>query len=141
MPSHQKGCRGYVFSRSIDDHRVPQHIQNLVIRDYAARHRLHYLLSATEYAMPGCYLVLEQVLADLPALDGVILYSMFMLPAAASERAEVYRRVLAAGGSLHAAVEGFVLASEADAGRWETVLSTAGICRTLEYREIERWLA
>lgn len=141
MPSNQKGCRGYVFSRSIDDHRVPQHIQNLVIRDYAARHRLHYLLSATEYAMPGCYLVLEQVLADLPALDGVILYSMFMLPAAASERAEVYRRVLAGGSSLHAAVEGFVLASEADAGRWETVLGTAAICRTLEYREIERWLA
>lgn len=141
MPSNQKGYRGYVFSRPIDNHRVPQHIQNLVIRDYAARRKLHYLLSATEYAMAGCYLVLEQVLAELPALDGVILYSMFMLPPSPAERGAVYGRVLAAGGSLHAAVEGFVMANDADAERWETVLSTAGICRTLEYREIERWLA
>jgi sporadic carbohydrate cluster protein (TIGR04323 family) len=120
---------------------VPQHIQNLVIRDYAQRRKLHYLLSATEYAMADCYLVLEQVLAELPALDGVILYSMFMLPADAARRAEIYRRVLGERGSLHSAVEGFSLFDQGDAERWESVLSTAAICRTLEYREIERWLA
>jgi sporadic carbohydrate cluster protein (TIGR04323 family) len=136
----QKGYRGYVFSRSVDDHRVPQHIQNLVIRDYAARRKLHYLLSATEYTMPDCYLILEQVLADLPALDGVILYSMFMLPSAPDRRALMYRRSLAAGCSLHAAVEGFVLESEDDIERWENVLQTAELCRHLEYQEIERWL-
>jgi sporadic carbohydrate cluster protein (TIGR04323 family) len=141
MPSNEKGYRGYVFSRPIDDHRVPQHIQNLVIRDYAQRRKLHYLLSATEYAMADCYLVLAQVLGELAALDGVILYSMFMLPADPARRAEIYRKVLSAGASLHSAVEGFVLADQADARRWETVLSTAGICRTLEYREVERWLA
>lgn len=140
MPSNQKGYRGYVFSRPIDNHRVPQHIQNLVIRDYAQRRKLHYLLSATEYAMADCYLVLEQVLAELSTLDGVILYSMFMLPADAAQRAEIYRRVLGEGASLHSAVEGFSLRDQGDAERWETVLSTAGICRTLEYREIERWL-
>ncbi len=66
---------------------------------------------------------------------------MFMLPADAARRAEIYRRVLGEGGTLHAAVEGFALSDQADAERWEGVLSTAGICRTLEYREIERWLA
>jgi sporadic carbohydrate cluster protein (TIGR04323 family) len=136
----QKGYRGYVFSRSVDQHRVPQHIQNLVIRDYAQRRKLHYLLSATEYAMTDCYLILEQVLADLPALDGVILYSMFMLPSAPGQRALLYRRLLAAGCSLHAAVEGFVLESEADIERWEDILRTADICKDLEYQEIERWL-
>ena len=140
MQTGQKGYRGYVFSRAVDSHRVPQHIQNLVIRDYAARRRLHYLLSATEYAMPGCYMVLEQVLADLPAVDGVILYTMFMLPAVPEQRDAVYRRLLTAGCSLHAAVEGFVLQSETDVERWENVLRTADICRTLEYQEIERWL-
>lgn len=140
MQSNQKGYRGYVFSRSVDSHRVPQHIQNLVIRDYAARRKLQYLLSATEYAMPGCYLVLEQVLADLAALDGVILYTMFMLPAAPNERARIYRTLLDAGCRLHSAVEGFVLEDEADIERWENVLRTADICRDLEYQEIERWL-
>jgi sporadic carbohydrate cluster protein (TIGR04323 family) len=140
MKAGQKGYRGYVFSRTVDNHRVPQHIQNLVIRDYAARRRLHYLLSATEYAMPDCYLILEQVLADLAALDGVILYSMFMLASEPERRRAVYRRLLAAGCSLHAAVEGFVLADEVDIERWENVLRTADICKNLEYEEIERWL-
>jgi sporadic carbohydrate cluster protein (TIGR04323 family) len=140
MAADQKGYRGYVFSRSVDDHRVPQHIQNLVIRDYAQRRKLHYLLSATEYAMPGSYLILEQVLDDLGALDGVILYSMFMLPREPQQRAEIYRRLLAAGCRLHAAVEGFVLNSEVDIERWENVLRTADICGNIRYQEIERWL-
>jgi sporadic carbohydrate cluster protein (TIGR04323 family) len=140
MPAAQRGYRGYVFSRAVDNHRVPQHIQNLVIRDYAQRRKLHYLLSATEYAMTGSYLMLEQVLGDLAAIDGVILYSMFMLPPSAAQRGEIYRKVIAARGSLHAAVEGFVLQSEVDIERWENVLRTADICKNLEYQEIERWL-
>lgn len=140
MQSNRKGYRGYVFSRSVDNHRVPQHIQNLVIRDYASRRKLHYLLSATEYAIPNSYLILEQVLDELATLEGVILYSMFMLPAETGERNRVYRRLLDAGGSLHSAVEGFVLADEADIERWENVLRTAHICRDLNYKEIERWL-
>ncbi|WP_421999468.1 LIC12192 family sporadic carbohydrate cluster protein [Reyranella sp.] len=140
MPGNDKGYRGYVFSRAVEGHRAPQHIQNLVIRDYAARRKLHYLLSATEYAMPGCYLILEQVLDDLASVDGVILYSMFMLPQEASARQRVYARLLDAGCVLHAAVEGFVLRDEADAERWENVLQTSDICRALEYQEIERWL-
>ena len=141
MSSNHKGYRGYVFSRPVDAHRVPQHIQNLVIRDYAQRRKLHYLLSATEYAMADCYLVLEQVLGELATLDGVILYTMFMLPQAAADRARIYRNVLAAGCRLHSAVEGFVLAETSDIERWENVLQTAEICRHLKYQEIERWLA
>lgn len=140
MSGPRRGYRGYVFSRAVDDHRVPQHIQNLVLRDYCQRRGLHYLLSATEYAMPGSYLILEQVLDELASLDGIVLYSMFMLPPAPERRRDIYRTVLAGGGRLHAAVEGFVLASESDAERWENVLRTADICKTLPYREIEQWL-
>jgi sporadic carbohydrate cluster protein (TIGR04323 family) len=65
---------------------------------------------------------------------------MFMLPSAPEQRDLVYRRLLTADCSLHAAVEGFVLESEADIERWENVLRTANICRDLKYQEIERWL-
>ena len=140
MASNRKGFRGYVFSRAIGDHRVPQHIQNLVIRDYAARRKMHYLLSGTEYAMDGSYLVMEQVLDELPSLEGVILYSMFMLPPGRPEREAIYRRILQGGGKLHSAVEAFVLADEADIERWENILGTADICHKLDYQEIERWL-
>jgi sporadic carbohydrate cluster protein (TIGR04323 family) len=88
------GYRGYLFSRSILGHRVPQHIQNLVMRDYCQRHSLAYKLGAVEHAMDGSSLILEQILADLPNLEGIVLYSMFMLPPDAARRAAVYRRVV-----------------------------------------------
>ena len=46
-----KNLKGYIFSRKFYDERVPQHIQNLVLRNYCQVNKLHYLLSATEYAM------------------------------------------------------------------------------------------
>lgn len=140
MAPNRQGYRGYVFSRAVEGHRVPQHIQNLVIRDYATRRGLLYLLSATEYAMPDSHLILEQVVSDLPAAEGIILYSMFLLPREQRRRLDLYRRILGVGAELHAAVEGFVLGSAADIERWENVLATAEICRAIPYREIERWL-
>ena len=31
--------------------RVPQHVQNIVIKDFCQKNNLHFLLSSTEYAM------------------------------------------------------------------------------------------
>ncbi|PWC97414.1 LIC12192 family sporadic carbohydrate cluster protein [Azospirillum sp. TSO5] len=119
--SRREGHRGYVASRPIFGSRAPQHVQNLVIRDYAARAGLHYKLSATEYAMPGCHMMLEQVLDELPVLEGIIAYSLFMLPRRADRRHAVYRRVLDAEASLHFAVEGLSLVREADIRRLEEI--------------------
>ena len=58
------GYRGYIASRPVRGTSTPQHVQNLVIRDYAARSGLDFKLSATEYAMDGCYLMLEAVLDE-----------------------------------------------------------------------------
>jgi sporadic carbohydrate cluster protein (TIGR04323 family) len=90
--------------------------------------------------MQGSHLILEQTLDELAALDGIIVYTMFVLPGVAAQRRAIYRRVLAAGCSLHAAVEGFVLKDDGDIERWENVLLTADICRDVNYQEIERWL-
>ena len=43
-----KKVRGYVFSRSFLGERVPQHVQNIIIRDYCERKNLHFLISASE---------------------------------------------------------------------------------------------
>lgn len=72
--------RGYIFSRPFMGERVPQHVQNLVIRDYCKRTGLQFLLSATEYAMVDCHLILEQILDELVNLHGLIAYSLFQLP-------------------------------------------------------------
>jgi sporadic carbohydrate cluster protein (TIGR04323 family) len=98
--------RGYIFSRSFMGERVPQHVQNLVVRDYCERNRLHFLLSATEYAMPGCHLVLEQTLGKLAEVSGLVFYSLFQLPEENSRRQRIYEQILSQQKDLHFAVEG-----------------------------------
>ena len=120
-----RGYRGYIASRPVRGASTPQHVQNLVIRDYAARNGLNFLLSATEYAMVGCYLMLEAVLDDLPNLDGVIFYSVFMLPQNHERRRALYGRLLESGHTLHGALENIRVANAADVERLEDIFLVA----------------
>ena len=86
--------------------RVPQHVQNLVIRDYCERNSLQYLLSATEYAMPNCHLTLHQVLSELHEIDGLVAYSLFQLPEDSSLRQLIYEQIISQEKVVHFAVEG-----------------------------------
>jgi sporadic carbohydrate cluster protein (TIGR04323 family) len=47
--------KGYIFSRPFFGERVPQHIQNIVLRDYCRRNNLKFLMSATEYAIKNSF--------------------------------------------------------------------------------------
>lgn len=111
--------RGYIASRPIMGERAPQHVQNLVVRDYARRKNLHFLLSATEYAMPECFLILQQVLDGLDEVDGIIAYSLFMLPDDTKARRRIWDRLLVAGKSLHGALESIAVTNETDVSRVE----------------------
>jgi sporadic carbohydrate cluster protein (TIGR04323 family) len=116
-----KAVRGYIFSRPFVGERVPQHVQNLVIRNYCEKHDLHYLLSATEYAMPGCYLVLDQVLNELPQLDGVVMYSLFQLPEDADVRSRITETFMSQKRVLHFAVEGLHVGNRGEIQRIESI--------------------
>lgn len=116
------GHRGYIGARPLNGSRTPQHVQNIVIRDYAKRKNLQYLLSATEHTMPGSYMVLEDILDELPRLHGMILYSIFMLPPDEARRREIYDRVLREGCDLHAAVEEIRLSTREDVQAVEDIL-------------------
>ena len=118
-----KNVRGYIFSRPFMGERVPQHVQNLVIRDYCERNKLQYLLSATEYAMPGCHLILEQVIDELANIDGLVAYSLFQLPEDPLRRQKVYDDAISRsnGKSLHFAVEGLRVTTGSECERIETI--------------------
>lgn len=116
------GYRGYIVSRPVRDSHFPQRVQNLVVRDYAARRGLPFRLSVTEYAMPGCTMMFESLLDELPALDGIILFSLFTLPATRERRRRAYERVLAAGKSLHAALEQLVISTPEAIAPWEDII-------------------
>jgi sporadic carbohydrate cluster protein (TIGR04323 family) len=121
MPEHA-GHRGYIGARPLNGSRTPQHVQNIVIRDYARRKNLNYLLSAAEHIMPGSYMILEDLLDELPRLGGIICYSIFMLPEDGHRRRAIYDRVLREGCDLHAAVEEVMIASKDDIQAVEDIL-------------------
>lgn len=120
--SEKSGYRGYIVSRPVRGVSYPHRVQNLVVRDCAARHNLLYKLSATEYAMPGCYMMLSDVLAQLPQLQGIILFSLFVLPQRAEERWAIYDRILEAGCELHAALEEMVLKDRSEIESFEEMI-------------------
>ena len=115
------GVRGYIFSRPFMGERVPQHVQNLVIRDYCKKQGLQYLLSATEYAMPNSHLILQQVLDELSELDGIIFYSLFLLPEDTTERDRVIQIILKKEKTIYFAVEGLRISNKAEYKRIEII--------------------
>ena len=113
--------RGYIFSRPFLGERVPQHVQNLVIRDYCNKQRLQYLLSATEYAMANSHLILQQVLEELSILDGIVFYSLFLLPEDKTERDRVINFILKKEKTIYFAVEGLRINNKTEHERLENI--------------------
>lgn len=111
--------RGYIFARPFMGERVPQHVQNIVLRNYCQSQNHNLLLAATEYAMPDSSMILETVLQELRDIDGIVMYSLYQLPRDASARADVIRRVLDADCSLHFAVENMRIVDAATASAVE----------------------
>ena len=103
-----------MFSRPIGDHRVPQHIQNLVIRNHAIKYNLTYLLSGVEYRMDNSFLMLNQILEEIDQVAGIILYSVFMLPPDLKKRQLFIKKVFERGKEIHAAVEDRVIRNDDD---------------------------
>ena len=102
----EKRLRGYIFSRPFMQERVPQHVQNIVIRDYCSKKGIQYLLSATEYAMENSALTLRQLVKDLSSIDGIVAYSIFQMPEDDIERQSIFNSVLLLKKEIHFAVEG-----------------------------------
>ena len=119
--------RGHISSRPFGGQRVPQHIQNLVIRDYCQRNRLQYLLSATELAMPNSFLMLTQLQEDIEKLDGIVFYSLGQLPEEDKQRIELFRRVISETRCVHFSVVGLCVNDWASARRVEQILQVQSV--------------
>ncbi len=114
--------RGYIFARPFMGERAPQHVQNIILRDYCNKKGFELLLAATEYAMADSSMILESVLDDLDSVDGVVFYSLYQLPTQSKLRDSVYSRALEAGKSLHFAVEGISITKPSDVDSVEQCL-------------------
>lgn len=119
----RQGYRGYVTSREFGGCRIPVPVQNLVLRDYAARKGLFFKLPINENSFPHSYLVLEALLRQLGDLEGILACSMFMLPERAERRRRVYNQFLKQGATLHLVLEDMVIRTPADIAPVEEILT------------------
>ena len=89
-----KKFRGYIFSRAFQGERVPQHVQNIVIRDFCKKKKIDYLLSSSEYTMKNSFLILNEIIINLKKIDGIVAYSLFQMPDDELKRNQIFIKVL-----------------------------------------------
>ena len=121
MGKEKKVFRGYISSRSFMEERAPQHVQNIIIRDYCNKKNTHFLLSATEYTMENSALILKQLINDLHLVDGIVAYSVFQMPEDDTERQNIFGKILSLNKEIHFAVEGLSLYDNDSLNRIEDI--------------------
>jgi sporadic carbohydrate cluster protein (TIGR04323 family) len=108
--------RGYVTAGRPTGRYVAQSVQNAVLRDHCRRRGADYVLSATEFSLPGSSVAWYDVVDDVFAgrVDGIVTFDRFGLPGCGRSRWDMVRTIIARGGELHLAAEGIVVRSESD---------------------------
>ena len=105
--------------------RAPQHIQNIVIRDYCKKNNFNFLLSATEYAMDDSYLILDQLIQEVSTnalISGIIAYSIFQLPNDYKLRLEYIDKIIKMDKEWYFAVEQISIIKKSDIERVENIM-------------------
>ena len=64
--------KGYIFSRTFMGERVPQSVQNLLLRDYCKRKKYNFHLSSVEYCIENSFMHLNNLVNNLEKYDGII---------------------------------------------------------------------
>ena len=97
--------KGYIFSRPFFGERVPQHVQNIVLRDYCQKKKINFLMSATEYSVSNSTYILFELIENLKTRNGIVFYSLFQLPIDKKLRFQIYKKIISKKSELHFAVE------------------------------------
>ena len=116
-----KKVRGYNFSRSFMGERVPQHVQNIVIKDFCKRNKLNFLLSLTEYSMPNSFHMLNELSKNLKGLHGMVAYSVFQMPRDKKKRIRIFREFIKKRKKIYFACENLELSNKDDLERIEKI--------------------
>jgi sporadic carbohydrate cluster protein (TIGR04323 family) len=120
--ANRRGLRGYVTSRAFGKFFIPVPLQSLALRDYCARKGKLYVLPVNENDFAHSYMVLEGLIKNLAAFEGVVMYSMQMLPQKPERRRHIYETILAQSCTLHFVLEDTVVSGSADVERIEELL-------------------
>jgi hypothetical protein len=99
-----KKLKGYIFSRPFFNERVPQHIQNIINKDYCKKNHYNFLMSATEYSYDRSTFILNELIEEIKDYDGIVFYSLLQLPIDLKKRNEIFNKIIKKKKELHFAV-------------------------------------
>jgi sporadic carbohydrate cluster protein (TIGR04323 family) len=122
MAGNRQGYRGYVTSRPFGQYCIPVPLQSLALRDYCQRINALYVLPVNENIFPNSYMVLEGMIQDLGDYEGIVMYSMHMLPQRAERRRRIFERILGQGSSMHIVLESLVVSGPHDVEKVEELI-------------------
>ena len=101
--------------------RVPQHVQNIVIKDFCRKKKFNFLLSVTEYSMTNSFHILKELLDNLSGIYGVVAYSVFQMPYEDKTRRMIYKKILKKRKKIFFACEGLKISNAKDIKRIENI--------------------
>jgi sporadic carbohydrate cluster protein (TIGR04323 family) len=113
--------KGYIFSRPFLGERVPQHVQNIVLRDYCSKNNFNFLLSSTEYTSKNSVFILFEILDNLDSFDGILFYSLLQLPENRNIRFNLYKKIIKKKKQIHFAVENISVKNEEELRELEQI--------------------
>jgi len=100
-----KTLKGYIFSRPFFGERAPQHVQNIILREYCKKNNYNFLLSGAEYKIENSIYILNEILKNIKNYDGIIFYSLLQLPSNSKKRLNFYKEIIKKKKETHFAVE------------------------------------
>jgi sporadic carbohydrate cluster protein (TIGR04323 family) len=127
MAKNRLGLRGYVTSRPFGQYCIPVPLQSLALRDYCQRNNFIYVLPVNENIFPHSYMVLEGMTKQLSDYQGIVMYSLHMLPQRETRRRDLYRQIFSQGCELHVVLEGIVITKQDDVEKLEELVQLSQI--------------
>ena len=124
--------QGYVYSGSINGSIIPQRVQNLVVRSYVEKYDKTFILSGTEYNLDGCTMILRSIIQDFTKLDGLVFYSLHMLPKLQQERLQLYTQSIRNSVEIHFALENLWIKTDQDIKEIEDLMIAINISQKID---------
>lgn len=97
-------ARGYIASGEFNGYRVPQHLQNQIVKSYCEAHNFQFIVSRAEYWINGS--TKSQLWAALKeGFKHIVFFSLWQLPNEIADRRQIYDYCLDNEITLHFATE------------------------------------
>ena len=119
--------QGYVKNKSLGPYSLPVKYQNQILKNYCEENNKIYSLPQAEPVFSVNFIQLKSLILDLEPEQGVVMISIFMLPASRNIRETIYKIILKKKTQVHFVFENIVISKK------ETFLEVENNFKYLEF--------